>query len=146
MGRMDMGGMDMGGTGKNMSMPKTGMATAKDASEEQTEKKVGGLTLVLSIDPTPARMGENRILLTVTDETGNPVLNAKVWLTFTMPMPGMTPATVPMTAGKSGTYEAKVNLGMAGQWDLTVTIQRSGHPDVKETFSVSAGAGKMSGM
>jgi len=146
MGRMDMDGMDMGGTGKNMSMPKTGMVTAKDASEEQTEKKVGGLTLVFSTDPMPARMGENRILLTVTDETGNPVSNAKVPLTFTMPMPGMTPATVPMAAGKSGTYEAKVNLGMAGQWDLTVTIQRSGHPDVKETFSVSAGAGKMSGM
>lgn len=146
MGRMDMGGMDMGETGKNMSMSKTGMLTAKKASEEQTEKKADGLTLVFSTDPTPARMGENRILLTVTDETGKPVLNAKIQLTFTMPTPGMTPATVSMAAGKSGTYEATVNLGMAGQWDLTVTIQRSGQPDVKETFSVSAGAGKMSGM
>ena len=146
MGQMDMDGMDMGRTGKDMSMPKTEAAAAKKISEEKTEKKAGGLTLVFSTDPTPARMGENRIRVTVTDEADKPVSNAKVQLTFTMPMPGMIPATVPMAAGKSGTHEAKVNLGMAGQWDLTVIIQRSGQPDVKETFSVIAGAEKMSGM
>jgi hypothetical protein len=43
-------------------------------------------------------------------------------------------------------YEAKANLGMGGQWDLTVTIQRSGRPDIKETFSLTVGGGGMSGM
>jgi Cu(I)/Ag(I) efflux system membrane fusion protein len=62
-----------------------------------------------------------------------------------MPMPGMLPATVPMTHGKDGTYEAKVNLGMGGQWDLTITVQRPGQPEIKENFSVTAGGG-MSGM
>jgi len=41
---------------------------------------------------------------------------------------------------------AKVNLGMAGQWDLTIEIQRSDQPDVKERFSVMAGGSGMSGM
>ncbi len=58
----------------------------------------------------------------------------------------MIPATVPMTASKPGIYEAKVNLGMAGQWDLTVVIQRKGQTDIQETFSVVAGGGNMSGM
>lgn len=148
MGQMDMGGMDME-MGKGMEMKDHEMAAAKKSpagmSAGVMEKKAGGLTLAFSTDPTPARMGENRIVVTVTDAAGKPVSNAKGQLTFTMPMPGMMPATVPMAAGKAGTYEAKVNLGMAGQWDLTVTIQRSGQPDAKETFSVIAGGG-MSGM
>jgi Cu(I)/Ag(I) efflux system membrane fusion protein len=82
----------------------------------------------------------------VTNEAGKPVPNAKIQLTFTMSMPGMIPATVPMTHGKQGTYEATVNLGMARQWDLTITIRRSGQPDVKETFSVTAGGNGISGM
>jgi Cu(I)/Ag(I) efflux system membrane fusion protein len=35
---------------------------------------------------------------------------------------------------------------MAGQWDMTITIQRSGQADVKMTFSVTAGGSGMSGM
>jgi Cu(I)/Ag(I) efflux system membrane fusion protein len=142
MGKMDMPGMDMG---MDQQMKRPEVAAAKKSPTGMIEKKAGGLTLAFSTDPTPVRMGENRIQVTVADQNGKPVTNAQVQLTFTMPMPGMLPATVPMAAGKSGTYEAKVNLGMAGQWDLTVTIQRSGQPDVKETFSVIAGGG-MSGM
>jgi len=58
----------------------------------------------------------------------------------------MLPATVPMKPAKDGTYEATVNLGMGGQWELTVTVQRAGQAEVKETFSVTAGGGGMSGM
>jgi len=59
----------------------------------------------------------------------------------------MMPATVPMKPGQDGTYEARANLGMGGQWELTVVIQRAGQPEVKETFSVTAGGGDgMSGM
>ncbi len=143
MEKMDMGGMDMG-MDQKMKMPE--VAAAKKSPAGMIEKKAGGLTLVFSTDPTPARMGENRVQVTVTDENGKPVSNVKVQLTFTMPMPGMIPATVSMTQGKPGVYEAKVNLGMAGQWDLTVTIQRSGQPDIQDTFSVVAGGGGMSGM
>jgi len=62
-----------------------------------------------------------------------------------MPMPGMIPATVSMAGGEPGRYEAKVNLGMAGQWNLTIEVQRLGQPEIKEPFSVMV-KGKMSGM
>ncbi len=58
----------------------------------------------------------------------------------------MMPATVPMKPGKDGVYETKVNLGMGGRWDLTVTVKRAGQTDVKESFSVTAGGAGMSGM
>jgi hypothetical protein len=51
---------------------------------------------------------------------------------------------MPMNRGRDGTYEAKVNLGMGGQWDLTIIVQRPGQADVKETFSVVAGGGMSS--
>lgn len=136
MGQMDMGGMPMGGAQPGATKP-----MAKGPSEKKTQ----GLTLALSTDPASTRIGENLIRVTVTGEGGKPVSNATVQLTYTMPMPGMMPATVPMKLGKDGAYEAKVNLGMGGQWDLTVTVQRPGQAEVKETFSVTA-VGGMSGM
>lgn len=136
MGEMDMGGMGTGG--------KTPEQTKQTAPV--TERKVGGMTMTLSTEPAAARIGENTIRVKLQDESGKPVATAKVLLTYTMPMPGMLPATIPMTLGKEGVFEAKANLGMGGQWDLTVTIQRAGRPDIKETFSVTVGGGSMSGM
>ena len=136
MGEMDMGGMDMRG-------PQAQAPTPTAASDR--ERKVGGLTVMLSTDPATPRIGENSIRVTVTDENGQPLSKAKLQLTYTMPMPGMSPATIPMVLAQEGTYQAKANLGMGGQWDLTVTIQRTGRPDMKALFSVTAGGG-MSGM
>jgi hypothetical protein len=139
MGKMDMGGMAMGGARSE---------AAKQVAKASGEKKVGGLTLAWTMEPASPRIGENMIRVTVKGEGGKPVSEAKVQLTYTMPMPGMMPATVPMKIGKDGAYEAKVNLGMGGQWDLTVTVQRAGQADIKESFSVTAGGDRpgMSGM
>ncbi len=131
MGQMDMGEMPRG-------TPERRKATAG--------RKAGDLTLALVTEPASPRIGENLIRVTIKGEGGKPVTNAIVQLTYTMPMPGMMPATVPMKRGKDGAYEAKVNLGMGGQWNLTVTMQRAGQPDVNETFSVTAGGEGLSGM
>jgi len=138
MGKMDMGGMPMGETPPEKTKP-----TAKVLGE----REAGGLTLAFSTEPASPRIGENLIRVTVKDAGGKLVPNVTVQLTYIMPMPGMMPATVPMKPSKDGVYEAKVNLGMGGQWDLTVTVQRAGQAHVKETFSVTAGgSGGMSGM
>ena len=136
MGEMDMGGMDMEG-------PSPTTATPTVTSDR--EQNVEGLSVTLSTDPSTPRIGENSIHVTVTEKNGQSLSKAKLLLTYTMPMPGMMPATIPMVPTKPGIYEAKANLGMGGQWDLTVTIQRAGQPDVKALFSVMAGGG-MSGM
>ena len=140
MGKMDM---DMG---VDKSMTGSGMAPANKTPAGTSKKKAGDLMLGFSTNPSPVRIGENRIQVTIANQQGTPVSPAQVQLTFTMPMPGMRPATVPMTARTEGIYEATVNLGMAGQWDLTIQIQRAGQPAIQETFSVVAGGGGMSGM
>ena len=144
MGKMDMD-MDMD-MGKDKTMTGSGMAPANKAPAGTSKKNAGDLALAFSTNPSPVRIGENHIQLIVSNQQGKPVSPAQVQLTFTMPMPGMLPATVPMTSRVEGTYEANVNLGMAGQWDLTILIQRAGQPDIREMFSVVAGSGRMSGM
>ncbi|MDT3776687.1 FixH family protein [Nitrospira sp. MA-1] len=155
MGALGMGGIkmeqaNMGKMDMDMSVDKamtgSGMAPANKPPARTSHKKAGDLALALSTNPSPARIGENRIQVIVSNQQGKPVSPVQVQLTFTMPMPGMRPATVPMTARAEGTYEATVNLGMAGQWDLTILIHRAGQPDIQETFSLVAGGGGMSGM
>lgn len=135
MGQMDMGDMKMEDRHKTKSQP----------PESKQQRQVDGLSVSLSTEPRSPRIGENVIRVTVKGKDGQPVSAAKVQLTYTMPMPGMMPATVPMKCGTEGTYEANVNLGMAGQWDLTISVQRPEQADLKETFSVTAGGG-MPGM
>jgi Cu(I)/Ag(I) efflux system membrane fusion protein len=142
MEQAQMGEMDMGG----MPMRSTPPQTAKQAAKGAEERKAGHLTIGLSTEPASARIGDNLIRVSVKSESAKQVSHANVQLTYTMPMPGMMPATVPMKQAKDGMYEARVNLGMAGQWNLTVRVEQAGQPEVKETFSVTAGGGGMSGM
>ncbi|WP_447978009.1 FixH family protein [Candidatus Nitrospira bockiana] len=133
MGKMPMGDMPMGG-----ARPQAGTPVA----ETPQEKQAGGVTIALATEPAPPRLGENLVRVTVKGEGDAPLSDATVRLTYTMPMPGMMPATVPMKAGQDGRYETQINLGMAGQWDLTVIVQRPGQAAVKGTFSVTAGGPK----
>ena len=134
MGDMDMGDMKMGGQASEVK------------SEPKQEKTVDGWLIRLTTEPAPPRIGENRIRAQVTGPSTKELALTTVQLTYTMPMPGMVPATIPMKRGKTETYEATVNLGMAGQWDLTVSVERPGQSPVKATFSVTAGGAGMSNM
>lgn len=115
-------------------------------SQSKQKKQVDGLTIALSTEPMPPRIGDNRISVKVTEGTRKALSNITVLVTYTMPMPGMVPVTAPMRLGESDQYEATVNLGMGGQWDLTVTVQASDRVPAKATFSVTVGGSGMSGM
>ncbi|MBA3967421.1 MAG: FixH family protein [Nitrospirales bacterium] len=151
MGQAEMKGMDM--EGMDMSVKITdnrrlipGTSNDTYASPGKMETLADGLALVFSTEPSPPRVGENRMVATVTDATGNPVSRARVRLTYTMPFQNMTPATVPLREEQKGVYEAIVNLSMGGLWDIQVGITQRGHAEIQETYSVTAGGGKMSGM
>lgn len=115
------------------------MPTSTKERKGRQEKTVEGIGIVMTTEPSPARVGENRIRVQVNTGTRKDVPSS-VSLTYTMPMPGMMPATVAMKPStEPDGFEATVNLGMAGQWDLTVTVSRPDRPVAKATFSVRAG-------
>ncbi len=130
MGKME-GEMEMGGM-KGMK----GMETAQaPGSMEQT---VDGLTLTVTTMPKPPKKGENIIHLSIKSKEG-PVTDAKVTISYTMVMPGMGSETVEARHAGEGIYEAKVDLGMKGGWNIDVSIERGKAKPIKANFTIQAG-------
>ena len=120
-----MAGMEMGEGGKT--------ATAK---ESPREKKSGEMTLTLDTQPAKPKAGEITLRLRVKDSKGNPVQDAKVSFNIVMTMPGMAPSKADGKLSRDGFYEAKANLAMAGEWEVTVTIRRPGQKETQEKFKL----------
>jgi hypothetical protein len=101
------------------------------------EKKVNDLTLTLLTQPEKAKAGENLVRLKITDKTGNVVKDAQVSFVVNMTMPGMAPSKGDGKLSKEGFYEAKVNLAMAGGWEVAVIIRRPGQKEIQEKFPLT---------
>ena len=123
-----MPGMDMGEGAKKPVV-----------SSGPQEKKAGELTLILETQPPKPKAGENTLRLKVRDSKGNSVQDAKVSFSAVMTMPGMAPSNAEGKLSKDGYYEAKANLAMAGEWEVTVVVQRPGQKEVRERFTLRVG-------
>ena len=102
------------------------------------EKKVGDLTLSLSTQPERPKAGENILRLKITDKAGNLVKDAQVSVHYTMNMAGMVMSKADAKLSKDGFYETKANLGMTGEWEVTVVVRRAGQKEIQEKFKVAA--------
>ena len=131
-----MPGMSMPGMAGMQGME--GMKMDAPAKSGPQEKKVQDLTLTLSTRPEKAKAGENVLRLKITDKAGNPVKDAQVNFQYTMNMQGMVPSKADATLSKEGYYETKANLGMQGEWEVTVMVRRSGQKEIQEKFKVAA--------
>src|SRR5581483_1081308 len=116
-----------------------GMKMDTPAKSGPQEKMAQDLTLTLSTRPEKAKAGADNVLrLKITDKGGSPVKDAKVAFQYTMNMQGMVLSKTDATLSKDGFYEAKANLAMQGDWDVTVVVQRSGQKPIQEKFKVAA--------
>jgi hypothetical protein len=83
-----------------------------------------GLVLEASVAPAAARVGENRLLLTLRDARGAPVAGAHVAAEVRMNAMGAMPAMGGPASVRElgeGRYEASFGLEMGGTWQLAVT-------------------------
>lgn len=113
-----------------------GVAFAKDY---EVKKKVGGYDVEAKIDKNPPVVGENNITVSVKEQSGKAVTDAKVKVHYSMPaMPGMAPMSYETDASMKGEeYKAKMDLSMAGPWNIEVKITRSGKTSTMK-FSIDA--------
>lgn len=111
-----------------------GMKMDAPAKQGPLEKKIQNLTITLSTQPAKPKAGENHLRLKITDKTGNVVKDARVSFSYTMTMPGMAPSKAEGKLSKDGFFEAKANLPMAGEWDVTVAVHRTGQKEIQEKF------------
>jgi len=102
-----------------------GIAYAKDF---EVKKKAGEYNVEVKIDKNPPVTGENNLEIQIKDAAGKNIRDAKVSVNYSMPaMPGMPPMNYKTEAELKGdTYKAKMNLSMAGPWQIVVKIARAG--------------------
>ncbi len=125
-----MGQMDMGDKGRSHEM------TGTKGDKTKTEKRVGDLIVAFSTIPAKPTVGENVLRVKLTDAAGGTVRDAVVTFDATMTMPGMA-VMEEQAAVTKHVYQANTNFGMAGEWQITVKIQRAGEAELHETFTVT---------
>lgn len=88
--------------------------------------KAGNLNVVVTMNPAPAAFSTTTFNITLTDEKGAAVSDAKVSLDLTMPsmwMPSNKPQAQSLGDGK---YQAAGRFTMRGGWRIDVIIERGG--------------------
>lgn len=125
-----MGQMDMGDKGRSHEMAGTKIETTKD------EKRMGDLIVAFSTIPAKPTVGENVLRVKLTDASGGTVRDAVVTFDVTMTMPGMTVMEEKAAVTKD-VYQANTNFGTAGEWQITVKIQRAGEAERREHFTAT---------
>jgi hypothetical protein len=98
------------------------------AKELELKKKAGDMEVKLTLKQNPPIVGDNDAIVEIKDSTGKPVTDAKVVVNYSMPpMPGMAPMNYKTDAMLHGDkYHARMNLSMAGPWNIEVKITRGG--------------------
>jgi hypothetical protein len=103
----------------------SGIAYAKDY---EVKKMAGDFEFTVRIDKNPPVVGDNNVTIEIKDKLKKYVTDAKVKIEYSMPaMPGM-PA-MNYKAGselKGNEYKAKMNLSMAGSWNIALKMNRGG--------------------
>jgi hypothetical protein len=85
--------------------------------------------------PSPALMGDVELVLTVADQNGNPIEDAKVDVSADhTEMTGMG-MNGPATEQGGGKYAIKANFSMNGNWKITVYVRKDGL-DVKQDIPI----------
>jgi hypothetical protein len=82
------------------------------------------VNIALRTSPSPARLGDVELTLTVTDGQGKPIEGARVDLSAEhTEMSGMNMSGAATEQG-GGRYSVKANFSMNGNWKLTVYVRK----------------------
>lgn len=104
-----------------MTRPSPGEAPAAGAGAR--------LTAAVTTEPSPAKVGKNRVRVAVKDPAGQPIAGAEVEIRLFMPQMGaMAPmeAKALLRAEGGGVYAGEIDIPMAWTWTTTVTVRKGG--------------------
>ncbi len=94
----------------------------------------------LAIEPDPPFAGDNRLLVTLHDEKGQPIEAAKLALDYDMAAMGTMPEMKGRGESQSlgeGRYQIDYQLPMNGDWAVTVKVDAPGRPPEEIHLKVS---------
>ncbi len=110
------------------------------ATSEMPRYRAGDLEVALDIDPSTARIGDNKLMVEVRDAAGKPVDSIKIEAYAQMPAMGAMPAMrapADMKPMGSGRFEGSMDLSMRGEWPLTLEIIDPVHGNKRLQFDLA---------
>ena len=120
-------------------LPMLSGCSAKPGASGPVAQDSGDLHIVLATDPTPLRVGDDTLIVTITDQaTNQPVVDANITVTAYNQLAGGGDTETGRSQG-NGVYNVPIKLPIADQYMGTVTVQRLGKPDVSVKFPLDAG-------
>ncbi len=117
-----------------------GFVAASCAKPKPTTVKAGDFDVQVAIDPDPPTTGENRLRISIRDESGKPVDGAQIAFDYDMPAMGTMPEMKgggEVKAEGGGRYTVAYPLSMQGDWQLTLRIDALGYPHASLKLKVS---------
>jgi RND family efflux transporter MFP subunit len=104
-------------------------AMGRPVPAEVQAASAAAITAAVTTDPTPAKVGRNRVHAVIKDASGQPIPDAEVAIRFFMPqMAGMAQVDVrgSLKATGKGVYEGDIELPIAWSFETTLTVRRGG--------------------
>jgi len=98
------------------------------AGDYEITKKAADYSVHVKIDKNPPVVGDNKVTVEIKDALGKYITDARVVIDYSMPaMAGMPAMNYRTDATPNGNeYAARMNLSMAGSWNIAVKITRAG--------------------
>ncbi|MCX6027781.1 MAG: FixH family protein [Chloroflexi bacterium] len=81
-----------------------------------------GLTITMTVEPSPPMIGEGIVVLTVKDASGQPVAGAQVEVEGNMSHAGMMPSFGKAVGSQGGVYRVPIKWTMGGDWYVDVKL------------------------
>jgi YtkA-like len=99
------------------------LATLSVTACRRSADSGNAITVNHQITPQPVRAGESTVDIELADAGSKPVAHATMMVEADMTHPGMSPIFAPAAETTPGTYHARLNLTMGGDWVLLLHIQ-----------------------
>ena len=94
------------------------------------------ISMTAHLDPQPVRIGQENIIIRLTDSSARPVSQAKIQIEADMSHPGMSPVFADAREQDAGSYLATLNFNMAGDWVVLAHIKLPGGKKLERQVSV----------
>ncbi len=94
---------------------------------------------IATVTLNPATTGNNTVTLSLTDPAGKPVTVPEMQLAFTLPDRDLGPLSASVLPTGTGRWSGSVQLPLAGDWVVSVTVRSSDIDQTTETKSVKIG-------
>jgi Cu(I)/Ag(I) efflux system membrane fusion protein len=116
---------------------------AQPASQEAGPLfRAGPFKFDVKIKPETPKVGENRLIIDLRDQEGNPLSNAQIKAVAEMPAMGAMPAMQAPAQFKEvepGQYVGAFELSMSGEWPISIQIEKGGMGSQRITFDMATG-------